>query len=123
MRISDWSSDVCSSDLYQWDSNTAYHFAMITPAGSGLGPFGSMVGSLDRLSASEAAAIRPRVIDVVTVKASDTVQSLAGRMAYDDYKLERLDRKSVVLGKSVSVRVDLGGRRIIKKKKNKKKIE
>src|SRR3546814_19780561 len=30
-----------------------------------------------------------------------------------------LDRKSVVEGKSVSVRVDLGGRRIIKKKKNK----
>src|SRR3546814_11335716 len=28
-----------------------------------------------------------------------------------------LDRKSVVEGKSVSVRVDLGGRRIIKKKK------
>src|SRR3546814_16242454 len=28
-----------------------------------------------------------------------------------------LDRKSVVLGKSVSVRVDLGGRRIIKKKR------
>src|SRR3546814_18136784 len=29
------------------------------------------------------------------------------------------DRKSVVSGKSVSVRVDLGGRRIIKKKKKK----
>src|SRR3546814_11271921 len=29
------------------------------------------------------------------------------------------DRKSVVYGKSVSVRVDLGGRRIIKKKKKK----
>src|SRR3546814_14459833 len=29
----------------------------------------------------------------------------------------QLDRKSVVQGKSVSVRVDLGGRRIIKKKK------
>src|SRR3546814_15604526 len=29
-----------------------------------------------------------------------------------------LDRKSVVSGKSVSVRVDLGGRRILKKKKN-----
>src|SRR3546814_14078273 len=28
------------------------------------------------------------------------------------------DRKSVVSGKSVSVRVDLGGRRLIKKKKN-----
>ena len=74
---------------YQWDANTAYHFALITPAGSGLGPFGSMVGSVDRLSAGEAAAIRPRVIDVVTVRASDSVQSLANRMAYDDYKLER----------------------------------
>src|SRR3546814_18931440 len=31
------------------------------------------------------------------------------------------DRKSVVSGKSVSVRVDLGGRRIIKKKNKKKK--
>src|SRR3546814_20091765 len=30
------------------------------------------------------------------------------------------DQKSVVSGKSVSVRVDLGGRRIIKKKKKKK---
>src|SRR3546814_17230725 len=31
--------------------------------------------------------------------------------------LERIDRKSVVSGKRVSVRVDLGGRRINKKKK------
>src|SRR3546814_12032318 len=31
--------------------------------------------------------------------------------------LPELDRKSVVSGKSVSVRVDLGGRRFIKKKK------
>src|SRR3546814_14676890 len=34
-----------------------------------------------------------------------------------DSVLEELDRKSGVSGKSVSVRVDLGGRRIIKKKK------
>src|SRR3546814_18654057 len=32
----------------------------------------------------------------------------------------QIDRTSVVWGKSVSVRVDLGGRRIIKKKKKKK---
>src|SRR3546814_12324832 len=32
---------------------------------------------------------------------------------------DQADRKSVVEGKSVSVRVDLGGRRIIKKKKTK----
>jgi predicted Zn-dependent protease len=74
---------------YQWDSNTAYHFVTLTPGGSGLGAFGSMVGSLRRLSASQATAIRPRVIDVVTVRSGDTVQSLASRMAYNDLKLER----------------------------------
>ena len=74
---------------YRWDSNTAYHFAMITPAGSGLGPFAPMVESLTRISASEAAAIRPRIIDVVTVGPRDTVATLAGRMAYNDHKEER----------------------------------
>src|SRR3546814_12894468 len=33
-------------------------------------------------------------------------------------RMDEEDRKSVVWGKSVSVRVDFGGRRIIKKKKN-----
>jgi predicted Zn-dependent protease len=74
---------------YRWDSDTAYHFAMITPAGSGLGPFESMVGSLGRISAAEAAAIRPRVIDVVTVGPRDSVATLAARMAYGDHKEER----------------------------------
>jgi predicted Zn-dependent protease len=74
---------------YQFDSNSAYHFAMITQAGTGVGPFGPMINSVRRLSAAEAASIRPRVIDVVTVRAGDTVQSLANRMAYDDLKLER----------------------------------
>lgn len=74
---------------YQWDSSTIYHFVTLTRAGSGLGPFSSMIGSLTPLSASEAAAIRPRVIDIVTVRSGDTVQSLAGRMAYGNYQLER----------------------------------
>jgi predicted Zn-dependent protease len=74
---------------YQWDANTIYHFITLTQAGSGLGPFSSMVGSLTSMSSSEAAAIRPRVIDVVTVGSGDTIQSLAGRMAYSDYRLER----------------------------------
>src|SRR3546814_18823969 len=40
-----------------------------------------------------------------------------GLLGRDGGKLKALaDRKSVVLGKSVSVRVDLGGRRIIKTK-------
>src|SRR3546814_17049033 len=41
--------------------------------------------------------------------------------AYEAYLTNGLDRKSVVSGKSVSVRVDLGCRRFIKKKKENKK--
>lgn len=74
---------------YQPAAATAYHFVLITPAGQGIGPFGSLVQSFGRLSEAQAAAIKPRRIDVVTVKAGDTVNSLAGRMAYADYRLER----------------------------------
>ncbi len=66
-----------------------YHFATITRAGGGFGPFEPMIGSFARLSASDAAAIRPRVIDVVTVRPGDTVEKLAARMAYSDGKVER----------------------------------
>src|SRR3546814_15825120 len=43
--------------------------------------------------------------------------TLGGRVARTKFYL---DRKSVVQGKSVSVRVDLGGRRTLKKKRTKK---
>jgi predicted Zn-dependent protease len=74
---------------YAFDQNTAYDFTMLTRGGQGVGPFDSMVGSLRRISGSEAAAIRPRVIDVHTVRAGETVQSLASRMAYSNFQLER----------------------------------
>ena len=74
---------------YQWDAQRVYHFVMLTPGGYGIGPFTPMVNSLRRISAQEAAAIRPRIIHVETVRPGDTVQSLAGRMAYRDFKLER----------------------------------
>src|SRR3546814_14351776 len=64
-----------------------------------------------------------------------TLNNSAGRIGVNGHPLTReqeeilaqpptrtrkwIDRKSVVEGKSVSVRVDLGGRRIIKKKKKK----
>jgi predicted Zn-dependent protease len=48
-----------------------------------------MINSLRRITQAEAAAIRPRIIDVVTVRPGDTVQSLASRMAYRDFKLDR----------------------------------
>lgn len=74
---------------YRWDSDTAYHFAMLTPAGSGFGPFEAMAGSLTRIGAAEAASIRPRVIDVVTVGLRDSIASLSARMAYGDLREER----------------------------------
>jgi len=74
---------------YQWDADTIYHFVALTRAGQGLAPFAPMVNSLRRISPAEAAAIRPRIIDVVTVARGDTVQSLANRMAYRDYRVDR----------------------------------
>ncbi|HEX8655799.1 MAG TPA: M48 family metalloprotease [Allosphingosinicella sp.] len=74
---------------YQFDSSHAYHFATITRAGTGIGPFQSMVSSLRRITAQQAAAIRPRVLQIHTVRAGDTVASLAGRMAYTSYQQER----------------------------------
>ena len=61
---------------------------MLTPGGAGIGPFAPMVNSLRRITPAEAAAIRPRVIHVVTVRPGDTVQSLASRMAYRDFQLD-----------------------------------
>ena len=74
---------------YRWDRDTVYHFVMLTQAGAGIGQFAPMVDSFRRLSALEVAAIRPRVIDVVTVQRGDTIQSLAQRMAYRDFKVDR----------------------------------
>ena len=74
---------------YQWDRDTAYHFVALTQAGQGLTPFASMVNSLRRISTAEASAIRPRIIDVVTVRRGDTMQSLAARMAYRDFQMDR----------------------------------
>jgi len=73
---------------YEFSRSSAFHFVALTKAG-GAGTFNSMFGSLRRLSASEAAAIKPRRVDVVTVQSGDTVASLSRRMAYDKYQAER----------------------------------
>src|SRR3546814_11557369 len=76
MRISDWSSDVCSSDL----------------------------GGRNVSVGDSSAGVRGGWVRVDICSDSDRPWRLPA------------DRKSVVEGKSVSVRVDLGGRRSIKKK-------
>src|SRR3546814_12071021 len=112
MRISDWSSDVCSSDLARghrpWSLRCPIRYRRRPPS----------ISSCHRRRESEATPRHHRR----RREANDASGSppAADRERSDP---DREDRKSVVEGKSVSVRVDLGGRRIIKKKTNKRKKE
>lgn len=67
----------------------AYAFTVITPQGSGLGDLAPLVNSVRRMTAAEAAAVRARVISVVSVGKRDTVSTLAARMAYTTKARER----------------------------------
>src|SRR3546814_17875655 len=103
MRISDWSSDVCSSDLQE---QTFQHQDQVVALGIGLG--GNLYSGGYGSGFSRTPAISLTYENCVKDNLFDENSSLGiGGL---------LDRKSVVKGKSVSVRVDLGGRRIIKKK-------
>ncbi|MGE3692177.1 MAG: M48 family metalloprotease [Novosphingobium sp.] len=73
---------------YEFSKTQAFHFLTITSAGNAR-QFSSMYGSMRRISTSEGAAVRPRKLTVVTARAGDTVQLLAGRMAYSDAQVER----------------------------------
>src|SRR3546814_14565361 len=100
MRISDWSSDVCSSDL-------SVRFVLVTAlreAGYRVDDFGNAADALAALAERGAPAL---LFTDVRMPGDD------GLVLLD--KLQAKDRKSVVSGKVVSVRVGLGGRRIIKK--------
>ncbi len=73
---------------YEFAKDRAYHFVTISQAGTASN-FSSMFNSMRRISTTEASQIKPRKLDVVTVRSGDTLNSLAARMAYDDAKLER----------------------------------
>src|SRR3546814_18532157 len=98
MRISDWSSDVCSSDLV----------------------IGGWLPSMLAAVSENSAILLDRNVVTEIVSRFDSGET-KGRPADFIDKLAgmdvSIDRKSVVSGKSVSVRVDLGGRLIIKKKR------
>src|SRR3546814_17003047 len=112
MRISDWSSDVCSSDLKQ-DGLPDY-----TPNPDA----GSMGGD----EASVPYWGQPGVHEIyrdwhMLLAEYDGDRALCAEAWMPS--VAKTDRKSVVSGKSVSVRVDLGGRRIFKKKHNAREHE
>ena len=74
---------------YAPDTRQAYHFTIVTPAGRGAAAFEPMIASFRRMTAEDDRAARPRYLRVVTVKAGETVQTLARRMAYTDAPLQR----------------------------------
>src|SRR3546814_13175358 len=134
MRISDWSSDVCSSDLSPPRKGRRKPLIIFVGAiGRAIIPprEGRPVAALQR-------ALQPPRLDEaherlqlvafglrllprerpgrncaadLPVLAEDLEAAIAGRHE------RRVDRKSVVSGKSVTVRVDLGGGRFLKKTK------
>src|SRR3546814_12083337 len=105
MRISDWSSDVCSSDLRVMGANPA-GLSMIRVDGDSMSPTLSHGDEImvDRMDG--AARLRD---GIYVLRMDDTL--MVKRVALGD-------RKSVGEGKSVSVRVGLGGRRMSKQKKD-----
>src|SRR3546814_16219057 len=111
MRISDWSSDVCSSDLRRLveAARERRHsvrvldplrcYMRISVEGFDLRYKGRPIAGYN--------AVIPHIGASIT---------RYGNAVLHPFELMGRDRKSVVSGKRGSERVDLGGRRIIKKK-------
>src|SRR3546814_20964542 len=110
MRISDWSSDVCSSDLFL----KSVHCILEALAGLAL----RLGRGLDRHRFTGARVAARRCFPLCNREGSEADQAnfLAFLQSAPD-GIKNTERKSVVWGKSVSVRVNLGGCRILKKKK------
>src|SRR3546814_3868123 len=114
MRISDWSSDVCSSDL-------------VITGGPGSGKSTLIealaVEGFDHMPEAGRAIIRDQVaIGGVALPWADRAAFAELMLGWElrswheahDRAGPVIDRESVVVGKSVLVSVDLGGRRLIK---------
>src|SRR3546814_12242387 len=107
MRISDWSSDVCSSDLIEGNlakiPGNAYEITQPTQV------------RFNELIAGVRGDIAVKVFGDDFNQMNRTAEQIAAAL-----RKTQGDRKSVEEGKSVSVRVDRGGRRIVKKKTRKR---
>src|SRR3546814_12453090 len=109
MRISDWSSDVCSSDLRAGCSQRI-----------DVRPQRPSLCRLDRARCQAQQRILQGAVLAHVYRPDGGLISLKMRTLRHAAPAAsfggQVDRQSVVEGKSVSVRVDLGGRLILKKK-------
>src|SRR3546814_16175174 len=111
MRISDWSSDVCSSDLHaavEAEAHTVRHHVGVDAA------LDEPDGALRAADALDGRDLVGQSLAPVVERGEDRRRGLQRVVA----GVGPGDRKSVVEGTSVSVRVDIGGSRIIKKTKH-----
>src|SRR3546814_20412960 len=110
MRISDWSSDVCSSDLHRPSRRAPRKAGMMTletPTSGGRRPILRLRGWQDEPNGENE-------------RTSESISAGPPRLRLTKSRSNnrnRIDRTSAVSGTSVSDRVDLGGRRLIKQTK------
>src|SRR3546814_19493605 len=107
MRISDWSSDVCSSDLLCAAYLNSYESEVRQR------PFIAVQAKLNKSNETT----KNYTLDYSGEPGTSYPANVCGSYTINTSEINNRDRKSVVEGQSVSVRVDIGGRRIIKKTK------
>src|SRR3546814_11802319 len=114
MRISDWSSDVCSSDLCADALGVSYETIPIEPA---VQAFGGMLAPAfngrdpDITEENLQSRVRGVTLMALSNKFGHMVLTTGNKSAMSVGYATLQDRKSVVEGKRVSGGVDLGGRR------------
>jgi predicted Zn-dependent protease len=72
---------------FQGRGREGFHF-IIAGAGGNERAISALIGSFRLLAPAEAASLRPRRIEVVTVRQGDTIGSMARRMAVADHQVE-----------------------------------
>src|SRR3546814_15647336 len=108
LRISDGSSDVCSSDLRAREALVDRGAVVAVEAGLAVQEIARVLAATRAVALRHGALADPRARDAGRqLVRPASAAGVAGVL--------RRDRKGVVQGKSVSVRVDLGGRRSTKK--------
>src|SRR3546814_13798344 len=123
MRISDWSSDVCSSDLNRREEAGDDLRAPEThlPPGKDIAHEGGRHHQQEDHDAEQPhhfarRLVRPVIKTAAKVEIDDDEEHARAVHVRVAHEPARLDRKSVVSGKKVTGSVKLGGPRINKKK-------